>query len=790
MFQFLLNPSMLLGLAGISLPVIAHLLSRRRFDVVEWGAMQFLNPSRKTRRRLKLEELLLLLLRIGLIILIVLAVTRPIIPSGWFSGYHSAGARTVVIVIDGSNSMSRTDGVNSVHQHAMRRAAEFLQSLGPDDNVALIDARDQPRSVIESPLRDIHAVTEQIKKLPPPGGACDTLAAIEKAIGILGRSSSSAREIVVFSDRQAQGWRSSNDAEWARIDEMLKFPAVRPQVWVVDVTSHLSPVDRNISVGRIELSREMSVPDFPVRLRVAIRNDSSQEIQVPVRLLLNNQALAGKIQNPLIPPQSETMLEFDYAIRPEGTHVLSVEAEATDDAIPLDNVSHAAVHVTSSLSVLLINGTASAIPSDRDTFFLELAFAPPEGRTPWVSARAVESSDLKAVDFHATAVAVCCNVNTMSAKAASALAAFVSEGNGAIIACGPDMTPESFQQCFGDSGLLQQLQLVRTREAPPQSEEQIRVAPLSIQPGWLDRFRSDPARSFLKSTFSAWSLTKPASKEPHKTAPAENTQRPIAAKADATRNLLVSTASAPIMLAQLSTGDPLILEARHGNGVVLLMTSTLDRTWNDLPTRSDFVPFLYEAVFHVASARSHRNVLFAEPLLVRLPTDSQPPNSQPTDRPSDRAPAKTPDAAAKAEAVRRPTVSFTSPDNTVTPASITEDSSAFAVFADTFAPGVYRVSATDPNRRPTEDAFVVNYDHSEDQLAPLTPDDKARLATKDRVRFSSSLEELKKRMYGDESITELWAILMIVFLLFLIAELLLTRRTIRKGYGGESLAAT
>ena len=365
-----------------------------------------------------------------------------------------------MIVIDGSNSMSRTDGVNSVHQQAMRRAGEFLNSLGQDDNIALIDARDQPRSVIESPLRDFNSVAEQIQKLPPPGGACDALAAIEKAIGILGRSSSSAREIVVFTDRQAQGWRSSNDAEWARIDDMLKFPAVRPQVWVVDVTSHLSPVSGNISVGRIELSREMSVPDFPVRLRVPVRNNSSEELQVPVRLLLNNQALAGKMQNPLIAANSETMLEFDCAIRPEGSHILSVEAEAKNDVISLDNISHAAVHVTTSLSVLLINGTASAVPADRDTFFLELAFAAPEGKVAWVSARAIESSDLKPGDFDSAAVAVCCNVNTLPAEASAALAAFVAKGNGAIIACGPNMSPASFQQCFGDSGLMRQLQIV------------------------------------------------------------------------------------------------------------------------------------------------------------------------------------------------------------------------------------------------------------------------------------------------------------------------------------------
>ena len=43
-FDFI-NPWMLAGLAGVSLPVLAHLLSRRKYDTVEWGAMQFCSPG-------------------------------------------------------------------------------------------------------------------------------------------------------------------------------------------------------------------------------------------------------------------------------------------------------------------------------------------------------------------------------------------------------------------------------------------------------------------------------------------------------------------------------------------------------------------------------------------------------------------------------------------------------------------------------------------------------------------------------------------------------------------------
>src|SRR5262249_23447863 len=72
-----LNVMMLAGLAGVAIPPIIHLLNRRRYDVVDWGAMQFLQLSEVTRRRLLLEELLLMLLRMGLIAVLLAALAGP-----------------------------------------------------------------------------------------------------------------------------------------------------------------------------------------------------------------------------------------------------------------------------------------------------------------------------------------------------------------------------------------------------------------------------------------------------------------------------------------------------------------------------------------------------------------------------------------------------------------------------------------------------------------------------------------------------------------------------------------
>ncbi len=71
------SPWMLLGPAVLLIPPIIHLLNRRRYDIVDWGAMQFLHVSEVTRRRLMIEEML----RMGLLGVLVFALGAPFLDS-------------------------------------------------------------------------------------------------------------------------------------------------------------------------------------------------------------------------------------------------------------------------------------------------------------------------------------------------------------------------------------------------------------------------------------------------------------------------------------------------------------------------------------------------------------------------------------------------------------------------------------------------------------------------------------------------------------------------------------
>src|SRR5437016_4076827 len=134
-------PLMLLGLAGVAIPVIIHFLNRRRFDVVDWGAMQFLQVSETTRRRLLLEELLLMLLRMGLVAVLVFALAAPYTTSRLLAGVSPRENRDAVLVLDGSYSMGYTGTGQTAHDAAREWALDYVNRLAAGDSLALLHAK-------------------------------------------------------------------------------------------------------------------------------------------------------------------------------------------------------------------------------------------------------------------------------------------------------------------------------------------------------------------------------------------------------------------------------------------------------------------------------------------------------------------------------------------------------------------------------------------------------------------------------------------------------------------------
>ena len=114
-----LNSIVLFGLGAVVLPLLIHLVSRRRAKEVAFPSIRLLELMQSDRiRMLKVKQLIILLLRTLIIVLIILAFARPALRSV-FKGNTRTSA---VIIIDGSASMLYVDNGELLCNRALRKS--------------------------------------------------------------------------------------------------------------------------------------------------------------------------------------------------------------------------------------------------------------------------------------------------------------------------------------------------------------------------------------------------------------------------------------------------------------------------------------------------------------------------------------------------------------------------------------------------------------------------------------------------------------------------------------------
>jgi hypothetical protein len=177
-----LNPILLAGLAAVSIPIIIHLLNRRKFRRVTWAAMRFLqNAIEQNQRRLRVEDLILLALRCLLLALLAIALARPAILSEAASVFGQSKV-TGVIIVDNSGSMGLTDGVATRFEKAKKAAEEALDAMPAGSATAVYLASDIVNKVIPEPTFDLNLARKALRDAPLTDRSTDLFPALQAAL--------------------------------------------------------------------------------------------------------------------------------------------------------------------------------------------------------------------------------------------------------------------------------------------------------------------------------------------------------------------------------------------------------------------------------------------------------------------------------------------------------------------------------------------------------------------------------------------------------------------------------
>jgi hypothetical protein len=577
--QFLSAP-LLFGLTLAAVPLVIHLLNRRRFQLVEWAPMKYLKLTiRNNRRRMRIEQLLLLLLRTLLIVLLVLVVARPVLSRQGVASWLSRRARVSrIIVLDDSLSMAyRQDGRTALDR-GKEAVAELLHVTGAQDAVTVLTTAPASDPLVrEVRLEDSSRLLGRLEALKPTDAACDWTATFKRIDDCVSSATFPQRELVLVTDLRRAGWNhgvSDLADRWAAQGVVVK---------VIDVGSRETA---DVSLTRFAQEDPIVLPGQVAKLMATIHNGTGTVIS-GAEAVLSVDGKPRPIILPDLPAGGNIDLPLSVTLDSPGSHILQLSLP--DDALAPDNVRYMSLEVREHLDLCIVDGRRSAKPFESAGDFLHVALT--AGPDPWRVER-LGDADPEASRPADQDVVAMTDVASLSDAAIAAYEQHVRQGMGLMIFLGEQVDSDLYNERLFKKGA-------------------------GLLPAKLTHIVEGPVRGLVVEGYSDSPL-----------APLGRIMPAALARIEARRLMGVEIPrqgnDAVRVLARWNDpeGDPAVIEKRFGKGRVLLWTMSADREWSDWPVEPTYVLAVRSAAVAVARAdRADVNLVAGRALEFNLPPD-------------------------------------------------------------------------------------------------------------------------------------------------------------------------
>lgn len=618
-----LNAVMLWALPLAAVPLVIHLLNRRRSKVTPWAAMQFLvAAASRQRRRWKLRDWLLLLLRTAAVLALILAMARPLIRSRWFG---SSGPQDVIILLDTSLSTSRIlthasadEGDNAVFPRLRTQAGRLIDQLGNDDACRILLAGDLPRWLASDPnwmdATGRADLQQRLNQTRPTLGSINWSRCLREAVDAPASHEQAGRVITVLTDDQAWGWQAESGSGWAELKEKLQALPGGGVLNVVAVGQDAAEFN-NITVESITAPRTVMAPGDTLPVSALIRNTGTLATpQAVARWSVESQIIATT-PVPALEPDQTTTVAIDFVAGQASIIEVACTVVLADD-LPPDNGGRLSIEVADAVPVLIVDGTQRSDPVWTDTGYLIAALGDVEAagqthsggsgsdsRSPtaerrypdsWRSPfkpRVVAPSGLNGMSLRDFGCVVLANTSRLPPAFLPRLAEYVRGGGGLWVVLGDQTVPSVFTADFAS-----------------RSDS---LLPLALK-GPVGEIRRTDAFATLRVA----ALAHPATRL------LDDAGRLDLASVRAGRRhrfqLATDDAEVSVLLAT-ERGEPVAVEAQHGEGRVIVQTVPLNASWSNLPACQVFVVMVHEWLWYLAEPSMNRcNLSVGEPLEIAV----------------------------------------------------------------------------------------------------------------------------------------------------------------------------
>ncbi len=551
MSLFFLYPAFLVGLLAASLPILIHLLNRRRLQRIQFPAVRFILLSQKRiSRSYRLRHWLLLALRTLAVVFLVLLLANPIFQTG--AGLFAGGGPvSLVVLLDNSLSMTWSGDGNGFKQ-AKEAAKLLISALNDGDRAALLPTNITGKETIRlKSQKDVLA--RELDAVEIADGTANLTAALEKAYELLNEPAGQ-KEIRLITDMGLTGWDQFSLAALKRVDPSIPVKLIR-------VGRKEPPL--NASIKEIRLGSQGVGVNIPLQIEATLGNFGPQEIKdMLVQLSIDGQNKEQKLAT--LSPKGEATVSFQTRVNQAGAHTGQVSLKK--DGLAGNAVANFTLDAQDKLRVLVVDGDPQTSLVQSESFFLSRALNPAGERDSSLFLPSVIVPDaLNTATLDSYQVVVLCNVAALPDSFVANLQNFVRQGGGLLIFGGDKIHTDSYNQKLAQVAPAE----LREKKTGPEASGE-KIDKLDAAHPALQIFADPILLESLKSS-RVWGYT----------------------RASARGRPLIS----------LANGDPLLLEQKVGAGKAILITTTADRDWTDLPLKTAYLPLVQSLTQYLAGGK-------------------------------------------------------------------------------------------------------------------------------------------------------------------------------------------
>ena len=579
-----LAPMLLGGAALVAVPVVLHLLMRRKPVPHEFPALRFLRERAvSNRRRLRLSHLLLLLLRMAALVLLALALSRPVLRgAAWLADGEAPVA--AAFVFDTAPRMLLREANRTRLEQAVAMARVLFGKLPAGSSVAVLDTGGGPAAFAPT----VAAAEARIDRLAAATPTIGLGSAIAAGRRLLESSDKPRRELYVFTDCSRGAWGRAPAAAEERDDATSML--------VVDVGG---AKPRNFGIESLDVPADRVAAGTPVVLSAALARagpDASRPVAVELRMP------DGRYARRAVKPVTWTaaaaaQADFELAGLQPGTWQGRLLVDGADD-LEADDVRFFTVDVGPPTAVIV----AAPAPAARTGVFVAEALAPTALRragTARFAPKLVDVATIDAVPWTEARGIVLVDPPPLPPRTWEALREWVATGRGLVVWLGPRAADAGF-----DSDAARRVlggRPVRVWRSPDDGNY---LAPGKLDHPILAAFRrvgdAVPWQDFpVRRHWEFEPLADPAG----------------------------DAGPGTTVVAPYRNGLPAVLEHRVGQGTVVVLTTPASQAagdpdaWNTLATGFEPWPFVMlanETLLHALDTAAERNIAAGAPAVLHL----------------------------------------------------------------------------------------------------------------------------------------------------------------------------